>query len=221
MSDHAPIVDVEPPRLNAADAPPAHETEPHGPLDALPDEVHPMDYVKVIYKRRWIAVTVFLIVLLSAVGYTFTATPIFEARTRLMIEIADPNVVAFKEVIEEGQSNPDYYQTQYSILQSRVLARRAIDGLGLWNSPYLIAAEHTSFHIGALIAPIATLLREPPPASERPLEEPARQSRTINAFLANLTVEPIRNRCEIPFDEPRACRARGERGRHQLHRADA
>jgi capsular exopolysaccharide synthesis family protein len=195
MSDHRDSVDVQP-RKTAPDTggiPPA-DSELHWPIDAAPDEVHLMDHVKVIYKRRWIAMTVFVIALLSAVAYTFTATPIFEARTRLLIEIADPNVVAFKEVIEEGQPNPDYYQTQYSILQSRALARRVIEGQGLWNSPYLVGTPATpGFGIGTLVGPLTSLFREPPPASERPAEETARQSRAIDAFLANLTVEPIRN----------------------------
>ena len=38
--------------------------------------VHLLDYVKVLYKRRWTALTAFLIVVLSVSVYTFTATPI-------------------------------------------------------------------------------------------------------------------------------------------------
>jgi len=66
--------------------------------------------------------------------YTFTATPIFEARTRLLIEAENQNVVAFKEVVDEDQTKADYYQTQYNILQSRVLARRTLEQLKLWET---------------------------------------------------------------------------------------
>ena len=37
--------------------------------------------------------------------------------------------MSFKAVVDEGQANADYYQTQYGILQSRELARRTIASL--------------------------------------------------------------------------------------------
>ena len=64
--------------------------------------------------------------------YTFTATPVFEARTRLLIESDNPNVLNFQEVIDEQGTKADYYQTQYNILQSRALARKTLDNLQLW-----------------------------------------------------------------------------------------
>src|SRR5437762_10765201 len=77
-------------------------------FDAAPDESVLMEYVKVLYKRRFAAATVFLVVLISVVVYSFTATPVYEAKTRLIIENDAPNVVAFKAVVEEGQATADY-----------------------------------------------------------------------------------------------------------------
>src|SRR5205823_7978066 len=99
------------------------------------DEVHLTDYVRVLYKRRWPALTAFLIVVLSVCVYTFTATPIYEARVQILIEKEATNVVTFKEAFEQNQITDDYYQTQYKILQSRALARRTIDALNLWDYP--------------------------------------------------------------------------------------
>ena len=55
-----------------------------------------LDYVKVLYKRRWMAMTLFLLIVGAVTVYTFTVTPIFEARTRLLIEAENQNVVSFK-----------------------------------------------------------------------------------------------------------------------------
>ena len=164
-------------------------------FDAAPDESPVLEYVKVLYKRRWTAATVFLVVLLGAVVYSFTATPVYEARTRLFIENDAPNVVSFKAVVEEGQPSADYYQTQYGILQSRGLARRTIDELQLWNSPHVGGKrDDRSFRVGALVAWIPGLLRRAP---DRPqtsgADETIWQSNVINKFEANLTVEPLRN----------------------------
>ena len=98
-------------------------------------ETHLIDYVKVLYKRRWTAFTAFALVAGAITVYTFTATPIYEARTRLLLEAEQQNVVNFKQVVDEDQTKADYYQTQYNVLQSRALARRTLDGLRLWNTP--------------------------------------------------------------------------------------
>ena len=91
------------------------------------EEVHLLDYIRVLCKRRWTMGTAFTVVVLAATVYTFTATPLYEGRARLLIESDAPNIVSFKEVIDEGQAKTDYYQTQYTILQSRALARRTLD----------------------------------------------------------------------------------------------
>src|SRR5580765_4927675 len=98
-------------------------------------ETHLTDYVRVLYKRRWTAFTAFALVAGSITVYTFTATPIYEARTRLLLEAEQQHVVDFKQVVDEDQTQAAYYQTQYNVLQSRALARRTLDGLRLWNTP--------------------------------------------------------------------------------------
>src|SRR5512132_142422 len=90
------------------------------------EEPHLLDYVRVLYKRRWIAGTAFAVVVMLVTVYTFTATPVYESTTKLLIEAENPNVVSFKEVVDEQGAKLDYYQTQYNILQSRTLARRTI-----------------------------------------------------------------------------------------------
>jgi capsular exopolysaccharide synthesis family protein len=162
---------------------------------------HLTDYVKVLYKRRWVAMTSFALVVLAATVYSFTATPIYEAKTRLLIEAEEHNVVSFKQVLEEDQQKADYYQTQYNILQSRVLARKTIDTLKLWDSPHLGApSKETSFSLrqtigGAFAAVTRAFGSGEAAATHEPAaaDETMAQSRAIDAFLLKLTVSPIRN----------------------------
>src|SRR5881296_4124695 len=80
--------------IDAAAAPPISAAGPNGRgptygygSNVIGDgEVHLADYVKVLYKRRWTAITVFLIVVLSVAVHTFTATPIYEAHVQILIE---------------------------------------------------------------------------------------------------------------------------------------
>ncbi len=169
---------------NSADRPLPIYERGSGPSGGEP---HLSDYLRVIYKRRWPAVTAFLLVFVSACVYTFTATPIYDARVQILIEKEASNVVTFKEAIEQNQVADDYYQTQYRILQSRALARRTMDALSLWTNPQFTAAERSGGFLGWFSA--STAKQSAPPSAD----ETKDQSKSIDKFLANLTVSPIRN----------------------------
>jgi succinoglycan biosynthesis transport protein ExoP len=145
---------------------------------------HLIDYVKILYKRRWTAGTAFLIVLAIVTTYTFTVTPVYEAKTRLLIEAEGPNVINFSEVVDEQRTKADYYQTQYNILQSRQLARKTIESLQLWDSSYFGGKPRAGFLTG---------LFGTKPTETTKAGETFEQSRVIDRFLDNLTVSPIRN----------------------------
>ena len=165
-----------------------------GPVGST--EVHLSDYIKVLYKRRWMATSVFALVVTCVTAYTFTATPIFEAHAQLLIEVDNPNVVAFKEVIDEQAAKADYYQTQYNILQSRSLARKTMEKLHLFQSS-TVAQPVKVTRTAAVKQWISELFGGEPAGPKENLtpgaDETAAQSRAIDAFLGHLTVTPIRN----------------------------
>ena len=180
----------------SADARP--QAPPASPVEAQVDDAHLLDYVKVLYKRRWTATTALLIVLVGVTVYTFTVTPVFEAKTRLLIESDDPNIVSFKEVINEEQAKADYYQTQYNVLQSRALARKTIDSLKLWEHPLFASNSTAGKGIVGMLEGLVGWKSGAPRRGEggaesAGAEETAAQSRAIDLFLERLTVAPIRN----------------------------
>jgi len=160
-------------------------------------DVHLSDYLRMLYKRRWVAGTAFSIVVLLASVYTFTTEPAYDARVQILIEKEDANVVTFKEVFAQNQVTADYYQTQYRILQSRALARRTIDALHLWNHPTFNPPPDDSVTLRGLVSMPVSLVHswfsrsvpaEPPQADETRI-----QSSTIDRFLDGLIVSPIRD----------------------------
>ena len=190
------------PRLRMVREPRRASTS-YGPKDDVigAREVHLLDYVRVVYKRRWTAITVFLLVFGTVTVYTFTATPIFEAKARLLIETEERNVVSFKQVVDEDQTRVDYYQTQYNILQSRVLARRTLDQLKLWDTQPFGGAVDSSFSFRRTLlgapAAVAGLFRKSDdkvaPNQMPGADETTAQSRAIDIFIGHLAVAPIRN----------------------------
>jgi polysaccharide biosynthesis transport protein len=196
------------PRPGSGRAPdrPPDTTYGYGTVDVVPgDDVHLSDYLRVVYKRRGTAVSAFALVVAVVVAYTFTATPIFEARTQLLLEVDSQNVVSFKEVLEQGQANTDYYQTQYRILQSRSLARRTLDREQLWDHPLFAPTPPSSVAqaIGGAAGWVGGLFGggEREPAAE---DETEAQSTAIDRFLKGLSVSPIRNSrlVDVKFRSP-------------------
>jgi polysaccharide biosynthesis transport protein len=189
----------------------------YGDSNLLAREVHLMDYVRVLYKRRRLAVTSFLVVFVAVVVYTFTQTPTYAARVQLLIEPENQNVVSFKEVIEQDKSTTDYYQTQYKILQSRALAKRTLEEANLWNHREFAGKDAggigssllTSVGLGGgdgtrksdgpgPSGGTPSLARDPqtvttPSVPMIVADETPAQSKVIDQFLKHLTVSPIRN----------------------------
>lgn len=164
------------------------------------DEVDLLDYLRILHKRRWTAITALLVVFGAVTVHTFRTTPIYTARVQILIENENPNVVKFEEVYDQNKTAYDYYQTQYRILQSRLLARRTLDAENLWNHPLFAGTEKSS---SVTLNPVAWaaagvqfvrgFFTDPPPAGTPEAEESATQSRIIDGFLGGLTVSPIRN----------------------------
>ena len=169
-------------------------------------DMHVTDYLRVVYKRRWTALTTLCTVLLSISIYTFTATPMFEARVQILIEKENANVVTFKEAFEQNQITDDYYQTQYKILQSRALARRTIDELKLWNHPRLNPSDGGMALLSAPVAWVSSWFRRTQTAEPPLPDETKGQSMAIDRFLRDLTVSPIRNSrlVDVKFRAPDA-----------------
>jgi polysaccharide biosynthesis transport protein len=188
-----------------ASRPAARNTGTNGSDDR---EVHLLDYVKVLYKRRRIAATAFLLAVLGAVIYTFTATPVFQARTQLLIEADNQNVVSFKEVVEQEKATNDYYLTQYQILQSRSLARRALDRLKMWDLFDPAKTSEAGFSVRGFVREsvsyFAQLVKPAKPAEPHGADETEAQSKTLDKFLEGLTISPIRDSrlVDVKYDSP-------------------
>src|SRR4029453_11477669 len=98
-----------------------------------------LDYLRVVYKRRWIALPVFLIFFVVGVINALRQIPIYQARAQVLIESDSPKVARLDQVFQSGSSyyDDDFLQTQFRILQSRTLAKRTIDAMKLWDAPRL------------------------------------------------------------------------------------
>ena len=98
------------------------------------EQIDLRDYFRVMFKRRWTIMAIFALVVLSVAVHTFTATPIYQASSRIVIEKENPNLVSIQEVMAVDATGSDYYQTQYKIIESRSVAREVINRMNLSDS---------------------------------------------------------------------------------------
>ncbi|MDR1989809.1 MAG: polysaccharide biosynthesis tyrosine autokinase [Acidobacteriaceae bacterium] len=174
-------------------------------------EKHISDYVRILYKRRWIIGPVFLVLFVIGVFNALQQTPIYQSQVQLLIEKDAPNVATLDQMFQsqDGWMSDDFYQTQYRILQSRSLAKLALDNMKLWDAPRLGSgpAPKTTINLtgllwsavyGAIDLAKRPFQSEPPAtvkadASIPQSGETAAQSARIAEFLGGLSIVPVRN----------------------------
>jgi exopolysaccharide transport family protein len=163
-------------------------------------EVNLRDYWKVVEKRKWTIVALFLIVVIATAVGTFTMRPIYRGTTTIQINKENPQIVDFKEIFAVNTMDMDYYQTQYKILESRTLANRVIQALKLSEHPEFQPKPETAFQQSKskiLSSLSASFSSSNSNSSDNPsgndLSGNEKETSLIDQFLKKLKVEPIRN----------------------------
>jgi len=99
--------------------------------ERLDEDVHLLDYWRIMVARRWTILAVLFTVVAATVVWSFSVTPIYEAEVTIQIDRENQNILSFKDVYEVDGSADDTLRTQFEVLRSRTLARRVIENLHL------------------------------------------------------------------------------------------
>ncbi|MEA3412760.1 MAG: polysaccharide biosynthesis tyrosine autokinase [Pseudomonadota bacterium] len=150
------------------------------------DAINLREYWNIIRRRKWTIILFLLIAVTATVIGTFLQTPIYRSSLTLKIDRETPKIVEYQSVApDEGTGwNDDFYQTQYELLQSRTLARRVADELGLAKR-----LENQQASGGSLLDSIKGLFKPEAPEDDTP-DEPADASWMVSD---GLSVVPVRN----------------------------
>ena len=155
-------------------------------------EIHLRDYYMVLRKRRHVVYTFFSITLALVLLFTFTATPAYEASTRLLIEKAVQYTIS-----EYGFTSydPEFYSTQYQLIKSRPVARKVYDALkdNVQFRKYFEEESNKTNIIGKLKGIIVSITAGD--AGDGALEDPEKAKRdfVVQTILNNITVRPESN----------------------------
>jgi exopolysaccharide transport family protein len=163
------------------------------------EQIHLRDYLRVILKHRWTVITVFSVIVITVAIHAFTATPIYEASTRLVIEKENPKVVSIQEVMAVDASGTDYYQTQYKIIESRAVAREVLRRLSSAEIETLFPEPKDGFILNvkqticAWISSIRSLLKTEDDITRERAGEVSEANERVSAFIHKMKVSPISN----------------------------
>lgn len=176
--------------------------QPQYPSDQ--EEAHLREYWKMVVKHCRLVLLVFLAVVSFTLYRNFSATPLYTASTILRIEPQNPTVMKIDEVLSPQAveySQYDYYQTQFALLKSRILAARVITEMGLELNPAFTGVRASS--PGLLDwsrSQLSRLLHEEGSSQASQEEFPqisepelGISSRLIDRYLNFLEVVPIRS----------------------------
>jgi len=169
----------------AVSAQPKHQFL-HDPAEQEP-RLDFVEYWRTLLKRKWAILGFALVISLLAGVVAFVSTPIFEAKTTLLIETNKQKVVTIEDVYSGVGASREYFQTQVEIIKSREVALKAIAKLKLYDNPEFDPRAPKK-GLSALIAKVG-FASEPAP---REWNEQTLSEAVYNRFANNLSIEPIR-----------------------------
>jgi capsular exopolysaccharide synthesis family protein len=167
-------------------------------LDVSAEEVQPLlDYWNAISKRMWLVLSCLLIVFTTVAIGTLKKKPVYEGKTIIEIDVEQPNVLNFQEVLQLNTIDIDAYRgTQYAILQSRSLAEHVVDKLKLYRYPEFYKA-HILFGLVQVDPDKIPKASDPDP----PDRSMTAYRNTLGNFINSIDVSPVRrsNLVEVSF----------------------
>jgi succinoglycan biosynthesis transport protein ExoP len=96
-------------------------------------EIHLRDYLRVIYKRRYTVYTFSAVVFIVVLIATLSATPVYLASTKVLIEKVEPYNLSMVSPYYSTY-DPDFYETQYQLIKSKSVAEKVVKMLDLENT---------------------------------------------------------------------------------------
>lgn len=92
-------------------------------------------YLDLVLRRRWVALSVFVSVVIITALVTFNTRPVFQSSALLVIEKERGNNTIYQNGPTVERGNDDYYQTQYKLLKSEALLKTVYKRLNLEKVP--------------------------------------------------------------------------------------
>jgi capsular exopolysaccharide synthesis family protein len=176
--------------------------------DTMEDrEIHLRDYLKIIAKRRQLVFTFFGVVFAVSLILTFSATPLYLATAKVLIEKSEPGNLGPMNMYY-APYDPDFYETQYQLIKGASVGKKVVKMLSLdKNYETYFKGDKQGFNIiggtigwfrdvFSVILNVTGISRPEPASSGRKNSEgelDAKVDSIAKAISASIIVTPIKN----------------------------
>jgi polysaccharide biosynthesis transport protein len=157
------------------------QTRSYGPAASEPNQLR--DYLFVVLKRKWLILSLCLVVTSLVAVQMFRQPSIYEAEATIRIEQRTTNVLQTKDFVLNAQPDANFWGTQIKLLQSPALARQVALSLDL---------QHNPNFFGQAQGGIFTALRRMVSGEKKPVTLPATAPGGLSVIgEAQLKDEPL------------------------------
>src|SRR5690242_11771289 len=158
------------------------QTRSYGPAASEPNQLR--DYLFIVLKRKWLILSLCLVVTSLVAVQMFRQPNIYEAEATIRIEQRAQNVLQTKDFVLNAQPDANFWGTQIKLLQSPTLARQVALSLDLQHNP--------NFFGSGAQGGIFSALRRMVSGEKKPASIPATNPGGINVIgQAQLRDEPL------------------------------
>jgi len=119
------------------------QARPYGKYGATPAEANLREYLFVVLKRKWLIMSLILVITSLATIQAYRDPSIYEAATTIQIA-PKSNVLTTGNFVINAPPDPNFWGTQLKLLQNPALARQVVLTLGLPNNPAFLGGEARS-----------------------------------------------------------------------------
>jgi polysaccharide biosynthesis transport protein len=109
------------------------QAKPYGISAAEPTNIR--DYLHVVLKRKWLILSLVVVITSLATIQMFRQPSIYEGKTTIRIEPKPKSVLQTKELVINSGTDPNFWGTQLKLLENPSLARQVVLTLDLQHNP--------------------------------------------------------------------------------------
>ena len=141
-----------------------------GRYGSSPAEINLKEYLFVVLKRKWLIMSIVLVITTLAIIQAYREPSIYEGATTIRIEQKSRSILQSGTGggIVIGQSDPNFWGTQLRLLKSETLARQVVLKLDLQHNPAFFGPQGQSTIFASLkriFSNDAAPKKSPPPAT--------------------------------------------------------
>lgn len=176
----------------------------HNSQDDDDDEIDLRELWQVIMRRKWLIMTIALLVFMVSLISTLMMKPTYRASATLQLNPEQSQVLEYDvETGAQKVGGRDFYETQYELLKSRMLANRVIDELGIESQ--FKGEELAKPFFADMLDELRSLFNSTLAAEAEGTAETSVTTETVDSksllgeqpladkLLANLSIQPVKN----------------------------